>query len=481
MVDTVIGLEVGHFTSAALGTDPVRLLRLEGTERLGQLYEFRVTINHDSGQLTEKELEQMLLAPCCLTFTNGDPIHGIAREVSLRAAYGLAAIYEVVIVPTVWLMTVSKMCRVFQGMNVKDMAATVLKDYGLADHSDLRITDVTTRDHVMQYHESDWDYLQRWFEHEGYFYWFEHSTSGEKLCVTDANSNTTPIGGNSTVPYRDLRGVLKGQDGVLEWGMVQRRIPARIVLKDYDEDKPLLSLVGKADVDTKRGFGTYFEYGDEFDTPAAGAALAKKRAERFQTERLTLTGVTNSTRFHVGHWFQLSEHFDDEQCRKYLITAIDYQAGGGPDAPHKGELRATFEAIPFDVQYRPERRTAWPSIAGVVHAHIDSDSSGKFSTLDSKSRYRIRFPFDTAGKKGEKSSTWVRLAQGYAGSGYGSHSPLHLGTEVIVAFYDGDPDRPVIVGAVPNAITSAASTSANASQSTIRSASGIHIAMDDEL
>jgi type VI secretion system secreted protein VgrG len=169
------------------------------------------------------------------------------------------------------------------------------------------------------------------------------------------------------------------------------------------------------------------------------------------------------------------------QNRKYLITSIEHRAGSDSEDSSAAEFRSTFEAVPFDVQYRPERRTPWPSIAGVVHAHVDSGSSGKFSTLDSQSRYRIRFPFDSAGKKGEQSSTWVRLAQSYAGSGYGSHYPLHMGTEVLVAFYDGDPDRPVIVGAVPNAVTPAASAGSNASQSTIRSASGIHIAMDDEL
>ena len=257
-----------------------------------------------------------------------------------------------------------------------------------------------------------------------------------------------------------------------------------MILKDYDEEKPLLPMLGMADVDRKRGFGTFFEYGDNFPTPAAGKALAQKRAERFLTEQLTLYGVTDSPRFHVGHTFSLTGHFDDGQNRAYLITAIDHRAGPLPSENGEREVagyRAAFEAIPLSVQYRPERKTPWPSIAGVVHGHIDSASGGKFSTLDSQSRYRVRFPFDSAGKTGELCSTWVRLAQSYSGSGYGSHYPLHKGTEVLVAFYDGDPDRPVIVGTVHNAITPAASAGSNASQSTIRSASGIHIAMDDEL
>jgi type VI secretion system secreted protein VgrG len=273
------------------------------------------------------------------------------------------------------------------------------------------------------------------------------------------------------------------EETIVDWRSVQRRIPARVLLTDYNDLKPLLPLIGKADVDKKRGFGTYFEYGDHFEVPADGDALAQLRAERFLTEQFTVFGVTDCVRFHVGHTFTLTDHFDSAQNQKYLITEIEHILGPvpGKEDADAFDYELKFRAVPFKVAFRPARQTPWPSVAGVVHAHIDSDSSGKFATLDAKSRYKVRFPFDGAGKKGDASSTWVRMAQSYAGTGYGSHYPLHKGTEVLVAFYDGDPDRPIIVGAVPNAVTPAASTAKNASQSTIRSASGIHIAMDDEL
>jgi type VI secretion system secreted protein VgrG len=274
------------------------------------------------------------------------------------------------------------------------------------------------------------------------------------------------------------------EDTVWDWRGVQRRIPAHVVLKDYNEQKPLLPLVGQADVDRKNGFGVFFEYGDNFDTPAAGQALAKKRAERFLTDQLTLYGVTDSTRFHVGHTFELVEHFDDAQNRKYLITAIDHRvapAFSGEGDKEDTRYQASFEAIPFSVQFRPERKTPWPSVHGLMHGHIESDSAGKFSTLDEQGRYRVRFPFDTTGNVGEKASIWVRLAQSYAGSGYGSHFTLHKGTEVVMAFYDGDPDRPIIVGTVPNAVTAGPSASANATQSGHKTASGIQFVMDDQI
>ena len=290
--------------------------------------------------------------------------------------------------------------------------------------------------------------------------------------MADTNANTTPITGDPTLPYRESAGRERTQDSILDWRGVQKRIPAHVVLKDYNEQKPLLPMVGQADVDRKRGFGIFFEYGDNFDTPAAGSALAKKRAERFLTDQLTLFGTTDSPRFHVGHSFELSEHFDEAQNRK--VPHHGHRALLRPAAlGRRQRRRQRSHRVSRDVRGHSSRRAIsaraedaeWPSIHGLMHGHIESDTTGKFSTLDAQGRYKVRFPFDGAGKTGDAASTWVRLAQPYAGSGYGSHHPLHKGTEVILAFYDGDPDRPVILGTVPNPLTASPSAGANATHS----------------
>lgn len=480
---------LGAFSSAALDAGNLRVVSIDGTEQISSLYEFRVRFRNDAGPLTEDELTKVLLAPCAFALgdTDDDVVKGIAREVTvLQAEQGRPTLYEVTVVPAVWLLTVSKMSRVYQKMSVKDMAEDVLKRYGLGSgqHFDLRIKSSDKREFCVQYHESDWDYLQRWFEHEGYFYWFEHSAQdGEMLVVTDSNESTKPIPGEATLPYRDHGGMNRSEQSVFEWRSTQRRIPARVVLKDYNDQKPLLAMVGHAETKGKGGFGTFLEYGDNFDSPSVGDALAKKRAEMLLAGQLTLSGVTDCTRFHVGHSFELADHFEDAQNRKYLITKMVHHLGPivGAGGVKAVGFRASFEAIPLSVEFRPERKTEWPSIHGLMHGHVDSDSSGKFSTLDEQGRYRVRVPFDTTGKKGEASSMWVRMAQPYSGAGYGSHHPLHRGTEVLIAFYDGDPDRPVIVGTVPNMVTPGPSTSKNATQSKTRTASGIEITMDDSL
>ena len=252
-------------------------------------------------------------------------------------------------------------------------------------------------------------------------------------------------------------------------------------------------MTGQADADTATGFGMVFGYGEHFADADAGKALAVKRAQRLVVEQGNVRGRTDCPRFHVGLTFKMSDYFVSGQNAEYLITSIHHgvkllvsdpellgSEGSNPDEQMKLVFSADFEAIPVATQFRPARKTPWPRIDGVITAHIDSDATGDLSTLNEDGRYRVRLPFDSTGKQGEASSSWVRMAQAYSGAGYGSHFPLHKGCEVLLSFMNGNPDRPVIVGAVPNAHTPGPAASKNSSQSVISSHSGIRFVMDDK-
>jgi type VI secretion system secreted protein VgrG len=125
-------------------------------------------------------------------------------------------------------------------------------------------------------------------------------------------------------------------------------------------------------------------------------------------------------------------------------------AGAGhEDAP---AYECTFKAIPRDRTYRPPQETPAPRIHGIVHGIVDPGPGGTMTLaqIDDQGRYYVRFLFDTAPPPGAAPSQRVRMAQNHVGENYGTHIPLKPGTEVLMAFIDGDPDRPIIVGAVYN-------------------------------
>lgn len=481
------------FSSAVLDPDVVRVVEIRGREQLGQLYEFRVRFTIETGQLGDSEVDQILLEPCVFTLGDDqdDAIHGVVREIELvRAFENQPAEYIAVVVPTVWMLTLSRISRVFQNVTVIDMAAEILTRFGLSRDRDffVRVSGkLEKREFCVQFEESDWTFLQRWFEYEGLYYWFEHGEDGDKLVIADANRSSMAIPGEASLPYREHGAMVRTTASVFAWSATKRRIPARVVLKDYNEQNPTMPMVSRADADRDRGFGVLFVYGEHFSSEDAGTALAIKRAERCRSEQGMSRGRSDCTRFHVGRTFEMWNHFVNDQNGEYLLTSIDHYVGpidfeaDGDSEIDRLELgyRASFEALPIGVQFRPARSVAWPRIDGVMHAHVDSDTNGKFATLNGQGHYRVRLPFDSTGNQGGQSSNWVRMAQSYAGAGYGSHFPLHKGAEVLLAFIGGNPDRPIIVGAVPNAHTPSPAVDRNATQSIIQSAAGIRFVMED--
>ncbi|MCC6523843.1 MAG: type VI secretion system tip protein VgrG [Polyangiaceae bacterium] len=493
MADDVKNLESIQirFASGALPDDDVRLLGVLGREEISRLFEFDLILERPE-RYTDAELDQLLKAPCAVALgpKPGDVVHGLLQSIEeVDHERNVTARYFARMVPNLWLLTITQTSRLFQDMTVPEIVTKILQSYGLgSDNFDLRVNlDAKSpkREYVVQYQESDWDFIQRWLEHEGFFYWFDHGAA-EKLVISDENADATPIDDPSVISYRERNNISAGRLAtVWDWTLVQKRIPARVALLDHNYRRPATPLIATEVVDAERGFGTRFLYGDHFKDVATGKALAALRAERIRCERRIFKGRTDCSRFRVGHVFELENHFEDGNDGKYLITRIEHRVGY-PVHADRLELGTTpqrylarFEALPMKVPYRPERITPWPRIAGVMHAHIDADTNGDYASIDGEGRYKVRMPYDVNLNKGGKASRWIRMAQPYAGAGYGQHHPLHKGTEVLVAHVDGDPDRPIILSAVPNPHTLSPSTSSNATQSVTQTASGIRVEMED--
>jgi type VI secretion system secreted protein VgrG len=97
--------------------------------------------------------------------------------------------------------------------------------------------------------------------------------------------------------------------------------------------------------------------------------------------------------------------------------------------------------------------------------------------IDEQGRYLVRFLFDQSPPTDRAPSRPVRMAQHHAGEGYGAHSPLKPGTEVLLSFIDGDPDRPIIMGAVHNAAKPSPIDRANAITHRFKTQTGITVDM----
>jgi len=172
-----------------------------------------------------------------------------------------------------------------------------------------------------------------------------------------------------------------------------------------------------------------------------------------------------------------------------IVTEVEHTysravgTGGGAEDVEYGNR---FRAVPAlkttgdgrAITFRPPRRTKKPRIHGVVTAVVQAQVEGAVETLqklDDEGRYVIRFHFDPAPTATHR----VRMAQPHAGPHYGMHFPLRPGVEVVVAFLDGDPDRPIILGSVPHILTKTPVTSTDHELSRIKTRSGVVIEIGD--
>jgi type VI secretion system secreted protein VgrG len=464
-----------RFTSSAL-PDDARVIAFRGREALGAPFEYEIWVSTASGD--EVDLEDALYASASLVVDRGDArgpqnLRGIVAGIDHVHEHGGRAIFSVHVVPRLWLLGQSEHSRVFVQKSFDAIFETIVDAVGIAGADlDLRLGGLPVEDHVCQYRESDLTFLHRWLEREGLTYWFEHDDEAEKLVVTDAQPSTEIEGG--PVRYHPSLGAeaadFLAQGHVQRLRTRRRSMPRAVKLKDYDYAKPQLDVSGEDEV-LSRGQVEVVRFGDRFFAPDRASALAKLRAQALRSQQEVQIAEGNVLGVRPGRVVELEQHPRAALNQKYLVLSAEH-SGITPSAvrdvlreiigfEHEDLYRVRAELLTTSVEYKPERKTAWPRIHSQELAVIDGDADSDYAQLDDQGRYKVKFLFDEGDGKGDKASTRVRMMQPHGGNPEGMHFPLRKGTEVVVTFLGGDPDRPLIAGAVPHAETPSPVTSAN--------------------
>ncbi|MFA6412555.1 MAG: type VI secretion system tip protein TssI/VgrG [Syntrophales bacterium] len=484
------------FISKTLPQDTFGVISMKGSEGISKPYEFEIMLVSDN---LEIDFDVIMQNTAKLVFhreTGGDAIYnGIITHFEHLHAIGEYAFYRAYLVPRLWWLSITKHNQIILDKSLPEFAQMVLIDGGLTPN-DFEFRLQGTYDpieYVCQYNESHLNFLSRWLEREGIYYYFDQTEGGEKVIFTDTRLAHTELAAGKVLTYSPPSGLeaLRAAEVVASFHCRRSLMPEKVFLKDYNYRKPSLEMSGEANVDPQ-GRGTVFFYNEHIKTPAEGKRLAKIRAESILCRREVYLGEGSVPFMLPGFTFTLESHYRKGVNQNYLITDIDHEGnqtgyllsgisvGVGGDEENKVNYRNYFTAIPGSVQFRPEAKAEKPKISGTISGMIDAAGSGQYAELDPQGRYKILFPFDLSGRSGGKASNWVRMAQPYVGSDHGMHFPLHKGTEVLITFIDGDPDRPIIAGAVPNPETPSRVSGDNQSMSVIHTAGKNKISIEDQ-
>ena len=472
--------------STPLGEDKLLLVGFEGTEQISGLFSFRLDLVATNANAKDVKFEDVLGKEMTVTMLmdGGKPRYfsGICRRFEQGNRDSDFTTYRAEIVPQFWLTTRTARSRIFQQISVHDILKKVLTGLPLEDK--LGGT-YEKREYCVQYRETDFNFACRLMEEEGIFYFFTHAKNAHKLVIADAQSAHPDVPGITKIQWDVEEGNRRELHHIHEWVKRQEVRSGKFSLWDHSFQRPgdnfeskkntqpsvavgkvthKLEVAGNSSMELYDYPGEFAQRFDGIDKGGGGQGgeLGKITQDgtrtvglRMEAEALAgllIEGSSNCNQFTSGHKFTLEKHFDAEG--KYILTSVHHVADGG-NAYRTGDDRDfaysnSFTCIPDALPFRPQRTTPKPVVMGVQTAVVVGPA-GQEIFVDKYGRVKVQFPWDREGKHDADSSCWIRVSQSWTGKGWGHIANPHIGTEVIVAFLEGDPDRPIIVGRVYNA------------------------------
>jgi type VI secretion system secreted protein VgrG len=440
-----------------------------GREAMSSLFEFELQLSSLDDAIAPKSMiGQPLGFSLHLSDDNERFFHGIVQRFSAgdvdERGYRH---YRAHVVPALWKLTKRVDCRTFQGVTVGDVISKLLSEHGISG-STLSGIDSGALECCVQYMESDFDFMSRLLEDWGLYYFFKHEKTAHKLVIA-----------GDTGSYGKCADVGHG-DQIDRWEHSWTAISGKQAGRDYDYIAP----TNNSEQGEKTKLASplalmldVYEYPLRADIntsdKAVNSSRQKKVLARIETQEAqheSISGSGNSPQFSPGHKFQLTHHdAKSETAKDWLVVQVEHE-GNEPElsgGAHASAYSNTFTCAPADLVFRPAHRTARPKVFGLQTAMVVEEASTDPAKYG---RVRVRFHWQRAAHAANLG--WVRVAQSMAGKGFGAQFMPRVGHEVVVSFLDGDPDHPLIVGAVYNEDNREPyELSANVSQSGIKTQS----------
>ena len=395
------------------------------------------------------------------TFRAWTGVVSYAEQIEVEPSGGAA--YYLRIVPMLWRTSRRRNNRIFQHLSLPQIAASVLSEWAIEPTMELDLSSFARLEYRVQYAETDLAFVSRTLEEAGIAYCFrdpDPSKEGSETALvlsTDAQrADPREAGPLLFSPGKDIA---HPASSIWDVRFVENVRPGRITLRDYDfRSRPDFQLIAEArsQVPVEDRF-EHYEYvpGAFLVEPDGGRAarvdekyaqgLAARQLSATRQGKRSIVYQTNALDLVPGTVFTIAGHPRRELAIGKALLVVDQTINGARD----GEWIITGRAVLADEPYRPFLTTPKPRIFGVQSALVVGPAGEEIHT-DEHGRVRVQFHWDREGKRDEKSSCFVRVSQAWAGHGFGVHAVPRIGDEVLVGFFEGDPDQPIVVGRVHN-------------------------------
>ncbi|SKA61888.1 type VI secretion system tip protein VgrG [Enterovibrio nigricans] len=436
-----------------------RVESFQVTEELSKPFHVSLSLLSLDADIT---FDALIRKPAVLTLfgqgmLNARVFHGVVNEVRYLGQGRRFARYQVSLVPQLWFLTQRQDCRIFQHKSAPDIISEVLAEASVTDMR-MELSGIyAQKDYVLQYRETDSQFVQRLMAEHGMWYYFEHSSSNHTMVIVDSNDainelSSTLMNGSYMGPlvYHSDAGGVADREHIFDLELVNSVRTGQVTYTDYNYEQPLIpqkmGSSGELDQDL-----ALFDYPGRYVDPAMGSIRAGEWMANHVVDNQQVFAGSNIMRLATGYNFILAEHPRSSLNRDFTLLSISHS--GYDPSVHEDEAsdmpttyQNHFVCIPREVIYRAPKMAA-PLVDGPQTAVVVGPAGEEIYT-DKLGRIKVQFHWDRYGANDENSSCWIRVSQSMAAPTWGAVYLPRIGHEVVVTFLEGDPDRPLVTGSV---------------------------------
>jgi type VI secretion system secreted protein VgrG len=441
--------------------------KLDATETMSKDFDFTVELLSDNADIPLKEMQSKLLN-IELVRKDGTVRYFSGYVFSFRRCHsdGSITTYEARLGPWLKFLSLRKDNYLFHNKTLREQMESIFGDYSIYPRWEWRIRGEDARmTDACQFDETDFNYLSRRWEAAGWHYWYEHDADGHKLVIGDDSTRADTVDGGAMVRFH-AEGGSQEEDAIDHWSPVRQIVPSSVALNAFDFKSPapsqiaLPTLNSQGNVPDAESYEYAGAYG--FRNASNGNLQGRIRMEEIEAVGKWIEAEGNNRSMTPGRSFRLIDHFihdvdDGDGVNRdiFLILSVRHLASNNylqqetERIHYRNWLTCTRKSVPW----RPGRnfnsvdtRILAPQTATVV-----GPTGPDGVHTDEYGRVRVQFHWDRVGDNDDRSSAWLRVASAWSGAELGVITIPRVGTEVIVQWLDGNPDRPIIMGSVFNA------------------------------
>ena len=491
-----------YFLSISSCSSALDVEDFSGSEGLSRNYYYDILFtsadkNIQANQLLRQMATLTMDAGKLASMTTQKIVHGVITDFQRLSGSADESRYHITLTPYLSLLDKQfRTHRFFINKSVPEVVSEILQEHALHgwEYEFTLTQSYPKREQINQYQESDLAFIERLLAEVGIFYFFtlQPDTRTEVVHFADQQSAyefDKRLALNSPSGMSD-----SGADSV--WGLkiLQQVAPAGVTTKDYNH-REAQKVLQSARADITGGEGEEMRYGEVYhykprhletgdasgSAPETGNFWARLDHERFLAEQTLITGVSTDAGLRPGQVLTITDNSVPSTLPGVLQQPV-VVIRTGFSGSRKDALRVTLAAVPYSETqcWRPALK-ARPKVSGTLTARVSSPKSGDiYAHQTAEGLYRVKFDADQDSKQQGYESMLLRLAKPYGGDTYGIHFPLIQGTEVAVAFHEGDPDRPYIAHALHDSRHPDHVTEANHTRNVIRTPANNKLRMEDK-